>query len=152
MAQWRRVWPPIQETQAWSLIWEGPTCHGTKPISHNYWAHILEPRSCNYWAHMPQLLKPACPTACAAQQGRHRQWQACTLQLKSSSCLLQLEKSPCSNKDTEQTKIQYLKKKKRHCNTSICNVPNDQQKRAATKAVPDKIRRALRKTIFKFGG
>ena len=37
----------MQGTQIQALVWDDPTCHGaTKPMSHNYWAHV------------PQLLKP----------------------------------------------------------------------------------------------
>ena len=44
-----------------SLVWEDSTCCGaTKPMSHNYWAHVLQPRSHSYWAHVLQLLRPAC--------------------------------------------------------------------------------------------
>ena len=42
------------------LVWEDSPCHwATKPMCHNYWAHILEPASCN-WAWVWQLLKPVC--------------------------------------------------------------------------------------------
>ena len=53
----------------------------TKPVHHNYWAHVL---------HLP---KPPCPRACAAQQEKPQHWKACTLQLKSSPCLPQLEEA-----------------------------------------------------------
>ena len=49
----------MQGTWVWSLVREDPTCHGaTKPVSHNYWAWVLEPASHNHWACVPQLLKP----------------------------------------------------------------------------------------------
>ena len=47
-------------------------------------------------ARAPQLLKPACLTACALQQEKSPQWEALTPQLESSP-------SP-SNKDTERSK------------------------------------------------
>ena len=31
-------------------------CGATKPMHHNYWAHVLEPKSSNYWAWVLQLL------------------------------------------------------------------------------------------------
>ena len=71
------------------------------PLS-NYWAFALELGSHNYRAHMSQLLKWSCPRARAAQQEKLPQWEAHAPQLKSSPCLLQLEKTPCSNKDPAQ--------------------------------------------------
>ena len=36
-----------------SLVWKDPTyCWATKPMSHNYWACMIEPRSSNCWAPM----------------------------------------------------------------------------------------------------
>ena len=47
MAQWLRIYLPMQGTQVWSLVQEDPTCRrATKPVCHNYWARML------------QLLKP----------------------------------------------------------------------------------------------
>ena len=57
-------------------------CATTKLVHHNYWACSLEPRSRNYWAHMLQLSKPACRRACALQQEKSLQWDACSLQLE----------------------------------------------------------------------
>ena len=49
MVQWLIIRMPMQETWAWALVREDPTCRGTaKPMRHNYWAH------------MPQLVNPAC--------------------------------------------------------------------------------------------
>ena len=101
VAQWLRIHLPMQGTMVRSLVWEDPTCHGaTKPVLHNYWACTLEPASHNYWAHTRQLLKPthsrahvpqllsphaattdACtPRACAPQQKKPPQWEACAPQ------------------------------------------------------------------------
>ena len=94
VAHWWRIHLPMQEIRVQSLVWEDPTWHrATRPTCHNYGAHVLEPRSCNYWAQVPQLLKPASPHIFAPQQ------EACTPQLKNSSCSLQLEKNLHSNED-----------------------------------------------------
>ena len=48
VAQWFRICLPMQGTRVRSLVREDPTFHGaSKPVCHNYWAHV------------PQLLKPA---------------------------------------------------------------------------------------------
>ena len=37
VAQWLRVWLPMQGTRVRALVWEDPTCRGaTGPVSHNY--------------------------------------------------------------------------------------------------------------------
>ena len=37
VAQWLRIYLPIQGTQVRALVWEDPTCCGaTRPVSHNY--------------------------------------------------------------------------------------------------------------------
>ena len=54
---------PTQGSQVWSLVQEDPICSkATKPLSHSYWAHILEPVTTtteptghNYWS--PPTLK-----------------------------------------------------------------------------------------------
>ena len=43
---------------------------------------------------MSRLLKPVCPRARALQQEKPPQWEASALQLQSSTCSPQLEKSP----------------------------------------------------------
>ena len=49
VAQWLRILLPMQGTQDWALVWEGPTCRGAvKPVSRNYWACALEPSSPKY--------------------------------------------------------------------------------------------------------
>ena len=49
---------------------------------------------------MPQLLKLVCPRACAPHKEKSLQREAHTLQLESSPCSPQLEKSPRSNKNS----------------------------------------------------
>ena len=66
----------MQETWVRALVWDDPTCRGaTKPMSHNYWAHV------------PQLLSPRAttteartPRAHARQQEKPLQWEARALQ------------------------------------------------------------------------
>ena len=89
------------------LIWEDPTCWTAKPLCHNCWAWALEPGSHNYRACVPQLLKSLHPRVRALQQGKPPQWEAWA-QLESRSCLLQLEKSPCSSKHPMQPQINKL--------------------------------------------
>ena len=56
VVQWLRIHLLMQRTWVRSLVQEDPTCCGaTKPMRHNYWAHV------------PQLLKPVHPRACALQ-------------------------------------------------------------------------------------
>ena len=45
------------------------------------------------------------PRACASQKEKPPQWEVCAPQLQSSSCSLQLEKSPHSSEDPAQPKI-----------------------------------------------
>ena len=59
VAQWLRIYLPMQGTRVQALVRDDPICRGaTKPMCHNYWACALEPVSHNYWACMPQLLEP----------------------------------------------------------------------------------------------
>ena len=47
VVEWIGIHLSMQGTRAQSLVWEDSTCQGaTKPLHHNYWAHML------------QLLKP----------------------------------------------------------------------------------------------
>ena len=87
VAQRVKCLPTMRETWVRSLIQENPTCPGaTKPVHHIYWA-------------------------CPPQQGRSPQWEAQTWQLQSSPCSPQLKKSPHSNEDPAQPKInKYIKK------------------------------------------
>ena len=58
VAQWLRICLPMQGTWVRALVWEDPTCCGaTRPLSHTY-------RAC-------------ASGACAPQQERPRQWEAC---------------------------------------------------------------------------
>ena len=87
-----------------SLIQEDPTCCGaTKPMHHYYRACALGSWNRNYWAHVLLLLKPASPRACAMQQEKSPQWEVSPPQL---------EKSPHSNKDSAQPKINKYNYKK----------------------------------------
>ena len=62
VVQWIRIHLPVQETQAWSLVWEDSACHkAAGPVQQNYWARVQEPTHCNYWVQELQLLKPKCP-------------------------------------------------------------------------------------------
>ena len=69
VVQWLRICLPMQGTQVPSLVQEDPTCHvATKPVNHNYWTWV--------------------PRACALHTMRSPRTT-----VKSSSCLLQLEKA-----------------------------------------------------------
>ena len=58
VAQWLRICLPMQGTWVRALVWEDPTCcEATGSMSHNYWA--------------------CASGACAPQQERPRQWEAC---------------------------------------------------------------------------
>ena len=79
----------MQGTRVQPLVQEDPTYGAaTKPKNHIYWAYI------------PQLLKAACPRACAPQQEKPPQWEAQVLQLENSPCSLQQE-SPCTEMKTQ---------------------------------------------------
>ena len=107
----------------WWLSGRESTCqcriHGLDPWSRKI-PHAMEqltlsarapgPRNRNYRAHTLQLLKPMCPKACALQQEKPPQWEACAM--KRSLCLLPLEKGPGSTEDLAQPKTNKLKKKK----------------------------------------
>ena len=56
MAQWWRIWLPMQGTPVWSLVQEDPTfCRAARPVSLR-WACTLEPGNWNYWS--PRTLDP----------------------------------------------------------------------------------------------
>ena len=66
VAQWLRIRLPMQGTWVRALVREDPTCRrATKPVRHNYWAHVLqllklvrlEPVLCNKRSHCNE--KPA---------------------------------------------------------------------------------------------
>ena len=93
MAQWLRVCLPMQGTWVQSLVWKDFIHYeAAKPIATTTEACALESRSCNYRAHTATA-EACAPTACAPQQEKPPQWEACTLQLERSSHLLQLEKA-----------------------------------------------------------
>ena len=61
VVQWLRICLPMQGTWVRALVGEAPTCRGaTKPLRHNYWARA--------------------PRACAPQQEKPPQWEACAPQ------------------------------------------------------------------------
>ena len=94
---------PMQETLVWSLIQEDPTrSRATRPERHNYWACALEPRNHNYWAHTLQS-----PSFTAREATATRSPYP---EMSSSPCSPYEEKSPCSNRDPAQPKInKYIK-------------------------------------------
>ena len=100
VVQWLRVWLPRQEKQAWSLLWEGPTCPGA--VKHC----APEPGNQIYWAHASQLMKPESlalvlcnkRSPCIEKPAHHNQTD-------SSPCPLQPEKSSRSNEDPAQPQI-----------------------------------------------
>ena len=65
-------------------------------------AEQLSPRATATEAHAPR--------AQALQREKSLQWEACPWQLESGPCLPQLEKSPCSNENLAQPKINKIKK------------------------------------------
>ena len=72
------IYLPMQGTWVPSLVREDPSSlDATRPMNHN-WARVLQP------------LKPA---QHPLQQEKPPQWEACTPQLESSPCSLQLEKA-----------------------------------------------------------
>ena len=91
------------DTWVQSLVLEDPTCwEATKPVCHSYWACAPEPGNRNFWAH---VLKPLHPRACVLQQEKPLKGEALPLQLESSLASPQLQKSPQSNKEPAEPKI-----------------------------------------------
>ena len=74
----------MQGTHVQALVREDPTCRGaTKPVRHNYWAHVPQLLSLCSRAHELQLLSPRAttteapaPRARAPQQEKPLQWEA----------------------------------------------------------------------------
>ena len=98
VAQWYRICLPTPETWVWSLILEDiRCCIATKPTHHNYWAGALEPGSQNYWS-------PCAPEPMLCNKKSHhiKSLHTATAEQPPSP---QLEKSPPSNKDPAQSKI-----------------------------------------------
>ena len=82
----------MQGTWVQALVWEDPTCCGTvRPVSHNYWA-------CAFGA-------------CALQQERPRQWEACAPWWRVAPTRRNWRKPSHRNKDPTQPKINKFKKK-----------------------------------------
>ena len=89
----------MQGKLVWSLVWEDPTCLGQlKPVHHNHWVCVLESMSLRLLNQ--QLMSPCAasteahvPRACAPQQEKPPQWEACAPQPESSPCPPQLQKA-----------------------------------------------------------
>ena len=104
VAQWIRLYLPMQGTQVWPPIWEDLLCHrAAKPVCRNYWACALEPGSRNYWS------------LHALEPGLHNRRSHCNEKPEHHSeeepRSLQLEKAQQWRPSTTKTKI--LKKLKR---------------------------------------
>ena len=98
VVQWWRIHLPMQKTEVRSLVQENSTCLGaTKPVYHNYWACALEPGSHNYCARVPYN-----PYSATREDITMR---SLSTAMKNSPYSPQLEKSPCSNWDQAQPKI-----------------------------------------------
>ena len=100
VAQWQWIHLTMRKTEF--DPWSRSIPHAAEKLG----PRALEPGSRNYWS--PCTLEPE---LC----NRSPQWRACTPQLESSLFFSQLEKSPHSNEDSEQSKINkcYIKKKKK---------------------------------------
>ena len=96
-AQWIRIGLPMQETRVPSPVWGDPTWYrAIEPMFHNIEPTLLEPENHNYWN--PCALSPCSTT---------RE----VIATKCSPSSLQVEKSPHSNEDPAQPKINKLIKK-----------------------------------------
>ena len=74
VAQWLRIYLPMQGTRVRALVWEDPTCRrATRPVCHNCWA--------------------CASGACAPQQERPRIVRGPRTAMKRGPHLLQLEKA-----------------------------------------------------------
>ena len=76
VAQWWRIRQPMQETWAWSLVWEDPTCPGAAELC------VTAAELCSR-APEPQLLKPA-NLQLRLTAEKPQQWGACVPQLAST--------------------------------------------------------------------
>ena len=121
--QWLGVCLPVQGARVRALVQEDPAWHGAAgPVRHNYWACALEPVSHNYWARAPQLLsllsrarephllslhatttEAHAPGACALQQERPPQWEACAPQQRVAPARCSW-RGPTHSKDPTQPK------------------------------------------------
>ena len=92
------------ETGVQSLIQKDSRCHGaTQPIGHNYWASGARAQEPQLSSLLATTTEARCPQACASQQ--KKPLRSLSSAMKTSPHSLQLEKSPCSNKDPAQPKI-----------------------------------------------
>ena len=97
----------------WSLIQKDSTCReATKPKCYNCWACTLKPRHLNYRAYTSKLLRPTGPTLCPPWKKSPCPEKPVHCN-KSSPYSLQLEKSPHSNENPAQPKINKWIKFKR---------------------------------------
>ena len=105
VAQWWRIYLPVQKTGVWSLIWEYSTCFRvTKPVPHNFWPCALEtlsptsePTCCNTWS-------PLARWSLHCKEGSYHSERPKQHNLDSSPHSLQIEKSLCNSEDPVQPK------------------------------------------------
>ena len=91
VAQWFRVYLPMQGTRVRALVWEDPTCRGaTSPVSHNYWA--------------------CASGACAPLQEEPQRWEAHEPQWRVAPARRNWRKPSHRNEDPTQPKIKKKKK------------------------------------------
>ena len=123
----------MQETWVQPLVLEDHTRRGaTKPMLHNYWA-------CGR-----QLLSAEHPRARCLCRKKPAQWETHTLQIQTSPCSPQREKSPCSSEDPTQpinesikcnNRINKIKRRGHTCSISVIN-----SKTKANNKFPDCVR------------
>ena len=96
----------MQGTLVPSLVWEDPTClHGD---GHGQLSPCPTTPDPAFWIPWLQQLSPCTTTTEALEPTLHErppQWEARTLWLERSPCLLQLERSPHSNENPAEPKI-----------------------------------------------
>ena len=103
VAQWLGIRLQMQGTRVRALVQEDPMCCGVaEPVHHHYWACALAPVCHNYWA---CVVEARAPGACAPQQERPLQWEACTPWQRVSPARRNWRKLARSNKDPMQPKI-----------------------------------------------
>ena len=86
VAQWLRIYLPMQGTRVRALVWEDPTCRGaTGPVSHSCWA--------------------CASGACAPQQERPRLWEARAPRWRVAPACHNWRKPSRRNEDPTQPKI-----------------------------------------------
>ena len=99
----------MRESQVRAPVQEDHTCWGTaKPVHHSDGACALEPGSRQLLSPCARTTEAWMPWSQALLQERPLQWEAGTLQPRVALCLLQLGKSPHSNKDPAQSKINKI--------------------------------------------